>query len=249
MRPFYDEFAWAYDRLIDRPIEAECERLARALALHGVPAPARLLDAGYGTGRYALELARQGYDVSGIDRSPAMIAEARAAAGPARAVSFDVGDIVDRTEIGTYDAVLCRGVLNDLLDERERQGAFSTFARALRDGGLLVFDVREWTATLERKRAHPVFEKTVSTDRGRLSFRSVTELDPEQRRLLVTERHALALDGDETVASFRFIMKCWSRDEVEDRLVRAGFRALEIEPMTDRLAVIARRSARSACEA
>ena len=69
-RPFYTEFAWAFDLLIDRPVQKECMFIAAWLADRGVFPGATLLDAGCGTGRYAVELARRGYVVEGIDRSP-----------------------------------------------------------------------------------------------------------------------------------------------------------------------------------
>ena len=75
-RPFYGEFAWAYDYLIERPVAGECAGMVAALARRGIGPGASLLDAGCGTGRYAVELARHGFVVSGIDRSPALLAEA-----------------------------------------------------------------------------------------------------------------------------------------------------------------------------
>jgi hypothetical protein len=76
----------------------------------------------------------------------------------------------------------------------------------------------------------------------------VTELGADTRTLLIHERHVLESEGQETVAAFRFIMKCWSRDEVMGHLSRAGFGVVELEPAADRLAVIARREARIECE-
>jgi SAM-dependent methyltransferase len=243
VRPFYGEFAWAYDRLIERPVESESEALVRSLARRGVRPPAQVLDVGCGTGRYAIELARRGYDVRGIDRSPAMIDEARKLP-----LSFEVADFLGWRGRDLVDAVLCRGVLNDLIEEQERRAAFAAFARMLRGDGVLILDVREWQATAARKSAEPVFEKTVDTPRGRLTFRSVTELDADTCTLRVQERHVLRSEGQETVATFRFIMKCWSRDEVMGHLSQAGFGAVELEPAADRLAVIARREARIECE-
>jgi len=60
-----------------------------------------------------------------------------------------------------YDAILCRGVLNDLINDQSRQEVFFSFARALRKGGLLVLDVREWNASALRKEREPIFEKTI----------------------------------------------------------------------------------------
>ena len=45
----------------------EVDFIAREL---GLPAGARILDVGCGTGRHAVELARRGYRVTGVDLSP-----------------------------------------------------------------------------------------------------------------------------------------------------------------------------------
>ena len=234
-RPFYDEYAWAYDLVIPPPSAAQLDFIADAFARRGVGAGSRVLDAGCGVGRHALGLARRGYAVEGVDRSPLLIAEARRRAEDARAVeargltlSFEVGDILGLNAPGRFDGLLCRGVLNDLLDGRSRDEAFLSFARALRPGGAAVLDVREWEATARRKIREPVFERTVETPRGELTFRSVTRVDPGTRRLLVEERHTLRREGGgETVAAYDFQMRCWTREELETRLTRAGFGGFE----------------------
>ena len=45
-RPFYTEFAWAFDLLIDRPVQKESMFIAAWLADRGVFPGAPLLDAG-----------------------------------------------------------------------------------------------------------------------------------------------------------------------------------------------------------
>ena len=143
-RPFYNEFAWAFDLLIDRPVQKECHTIAAWLVERGVVPGASVLDAGCGTGRYAIELGRRGYVVRGIDMSAHLIEEANRSLGTeSPQVSFAVGDILT-LPASHYDAILCRGVLNDLVSEDARSSAFASFGRALRKSGVLVLDVREW---------------------------------------------------------------------------------------------------------
>jgi SAM-dependent methyltransferase len=222
-RPFYAEFAWAFDLLVDRPVRKECAAIITWLVQRGVRPGAAVLDAGCGTGRYAAELARRGYLVQGIDLSPELIDVARRSIGELqRAVVLEVGDLLAIPGNG-YQAVLCRGVLNDLLDESERTAAFDAFARALQPGGVLILDVREWDASAQRKAREPVFRKRVATDRGELTFTSVTELDPDGHRLVVAEQHALVSDGRERISEYQFVMRCWTRDELDSALARSGF--------------------------
>jgi SAM-dependent methyltransferase len=233
-RPFYDEYAWAYALIIPPPTPEQCDFIAEAFARRGVGAGSLVLDAGCGVGAHALELARRGYAVEGVDLSPRLVAEARRRAEAARAdgmeiltVSFEVGDILGLPAEGRHDGLLCRGVLNDLLDGRSRDAAFRSFAGVLRPSGAVVLDVREWEASARRKIREPVFERTVETERGALTFHSVTRVDPGTHRLLVEERHTLRAGGAETVAAYDFQMRCWTREELETRLARAGFGGFE----------------------
>src|SRR5262245_57410168 len=94
-RPFYGEYAWAFDLLIDRPVGTDCAAIAAWLCERGVFPGATILDAGCGTGRYAAELARRGYTVDGVDRSSELIETARQSVrGRDNSVSFRVGDLL-----------------------------------------------------------------------------------------------------------------------------------------------------------
>ena len=222
-RPFYTEFAWAFDLLIDRPVQKECAVIAAWLADRGIFPGATLLDAGCGTGRYSAELARRGYVVEGIDRSPDLIDVAKAASvGAQDRVSFEVRDITD-LPTAQYEGILCRGVLNDVIEDAERDAVITAFARALRPNGALILDVREWGASALRKAREPLFRKRVSTELGELTFTSVTTLDPENRQLLLFERHELAADGVDRVSDYHFVMRCWELDELGALLARHGF--------------------------
>ena len=91
-RPFYGEYAWAFDLLIDRPVRKECAAITAWLIARGVPPGSRLLDAGCGTGRYAGELARRGYVVEGVDRSAELIETAQqSVCGHGHSVSWHWG--------------------------------------------------------------------------------------------------------------------------------------------------------------
>ena len=247
-RPFYGEYAWAFDLLIDRPVANECAAIAGWLVQRGVAPGARLLDAGCGTGRYAIDLARRGYLVDAVDRSPDLIDIARRSAGERSGVlSFRTGDLLSLPD-RDCDAILCRGVLNDLVDDGGRARAFTSFARALRPGGVVILDVREWESTKERKSREPLFTKRVDTDRGRLAFTSITALDPDNHRLLLRETHTLVDDAGEHSSEYQFVMRCWTPGELYSSLERAGFGSVAAfgayDPAvnagaTDRLVVVA----------
>src|SRR5262245_66237968 len=124
-RPFYGEYAWAFDLLIDRPVSQECAAISDWLTERGVLPGATILDAGCGTGRYSGELARRGYTVEGVDRSAELIETARQSVrGYGDAVSFRVGDIL-ALPAARYHGILCRGVLNDFVDDDARLSVFA----------------------------------------------------------------------------------------------------------------------------
>jgi len=249
-RPFYAEYAWAFDLLIDRPVRKECAVIAKWLIDRGALPGSEILDAGCGTGRYAIELARRGYVVHGIDLSADLIDVAmRANVDVPRRVSFTTGDIA-RLPVSRYAAILCRGVLNDVVDDAGRDAIFGAFARSLQSNGVLILDVREWTASVERKAREPLFRKCVSTERGDLTFTSVTALDHESRQLLISERHELVTPGETRVSDYNFVMRCWKRDELNILLARHHFGEISCfgayDPdvaasATDRLVVVAQR--------
>ena len=222
-RPFYGEYAWAFDLLIDRPVSQECAAITAWLSDRRVLPGATVLDAGCGTGRYARELARRGYVVEGIDQSSELIEIAsQSIRGPGGSVSFQVGDILALPP-SRYDAILCRGVLNDFVNDDARVSVFDAFARALRGPGVLILDVREWEATRERKQREPVFRKSVTTDRGQLTFTSTTEIDPAHQQLLLSETHILVNDAGERSSDYHFVMRCWTQRQLESVLERSGF--------------------------
>jgi len=118
-------------------------------------ATSRVLDAGCGTGTLALSLSREGHDVSGLDLSHAMLDVARAK-DPEGRIAWTQGDVT-QFELRTkpFDVVTCVGdTLNHLSTIEEWEAAFKSFARHLRAGGALYFDVMtrkglEWLDTYQ----------------------------------------------------------------------------------------------------
>ncbi|MCT9093833.1 class I SAM-dependent methyltransferase [Streptomyces sp. ASQP_92] len=132
-----------------------CALLDGLLRRHGVTGR-RLLDVACGTGKSTTAFRDLGYQVSGIDLSAAMIAEARAKEAN-RGISFQQGDMRSLPGPGSdHDVVLCMDdAVNNLLSAAELGSALAGTARALHPGGLLLFDVnttrtyRSWYASDE----------------------------------------------------------------------------------------------------
>lgn len=74
----------------------------------GLPPGSRILDVGCGTGRHAVELARRGYQVTGVDISAGMLAEAEKAAREADVeVEWIRADATQFTSDKLFDAAIC----------------------------------------------------------------------------------------------------------------------------------------------
>ncbi len=100
-----------------------------------VPAPARVLDAGCGTGRVAIRLAGLGYAVVGVDLDAAMLMEARAEAPE---LDWRIGDLAELDTGETFDVVLVAGNTIPLLEPGTLAGAAEHLAAQLAEDGLLV---------------------------------------------------------------------------------------------------------------
>src|SRR5262249_15398344 len=82
MMPFAPDYASAYDTLYaEKDYAGECDLLEEVFHRFAPTAVHRVLDMGCGTGGHSLILAARGYEVTGIDRAPAMLDAARAKAG------------------------------------------------------------------------------------------------------------------------------------------------------------------------
>ena len=99
--------------------------------------PASVLDAGCGSGRVAIELARRGIDVVGADRSASMLATAARLAPSLRWVEADIAG--DAFDLGRqFDVVVMAGNVPLFTPEGTRPGLVAGCARHVRAGGVLV---------------------------------------------------------------------------------------------------------------
>ncbi|MGD0921411.1 MAG: class I SAM-dependent methyltransferase [Terriglobia bacterium] len=108
---------------------------------------ARILDVPCGFGRHAVELARHGFRVTGVDISPELLARAReAAAAQGVVVEFRRGDMRRLAYQREFDVVLNLLTSFGYFGDRTDFEVLRKFRRALRPKGRLVIDVinRDW---------------------------------------------------------------------------------------------------------
>jgi SAM-dependent methyltransferase len=111
--------------------------------------PASVLDAGCGTGRVAIELARRGVDVAGLDRDAAMLAVARRAAP---GVAWAEGDLADPgLDLGRrFSVVVAAGNVMIFVAPGTEDEVVQTMARHVEPGGLLVAGFQLHGLSVER---------------------------------------------------------------------------------------------------
>lgn len=143
----YDILAPVYDR-----INAELDYSAWADFIEEIIVreyrygrPELVLDLGCGTGRMSLELARRGYDMTGVDCSAEMLDVARGAAenaGVSDRLLLLCQDMRSFELYGTVDVtVSCLDSINHLTTSSDLAKCFSLVHNYLIPDGLFIFDV------------------------------------------------------------------------------------------------------------
>jgi SAM-dependent methyltransferase len=97
--------------------------------------PGTVLDAGCGTGRVGIELARRGIDVVGVDADPEMIAAARAKAPE---LTWVIADLAELHLPRRFDVVVLAGNVVPYVAAESRGDALAACARHLGPGARLV---------------------------------------------------------------------------------------------------------------
>ncbi|MBE6725283.1 MAG: class I SAM-dependent methyltransferase [Ruminococcaceae bacterium] len=141
----YGALAPVYDRLNrDVDYSAWADYMETCFRLYMEKKPELVLDLACGTGAMTFELARRGYDMTAVDISEEMLAEAEAKARALgiRDILFLQGDMTDFELYGTVQAVVCTldGV-NHLTSREELDACLALVSNYLEPGGVFLFDL------------------------------------------------------------------------------------------------------------
>jgi SAM-dependent methyltransferase len=170
MDSYGDSFACFYDRYFGGYSEHSAPYLlhyASTLSPNGhLP---RILDLGCGTGHLARRFLESGYEVTGLDLSPAMLALAKTKCLPfiyEGKASFVKADLTCFEKLGPFDLALSTyNVFNHLTDAQLAK-AFRNLGRCLVPAGTILFDyqtrlgLKEWVA----QERIPLAQGTLETD-------------------------------------------------------------------------------------
>jgi SAM-dependent methyltransferase len=247
--PVADQFhklAPIYDEVMRQvPYRMWVRYLHQLLFIEGAM-PRSILDVACGTGTVAIHLARQGYDVAGVDISAEMIEQARAKAeeedllidfGAQDAAAMDLGRRFDLA-ISLFDS------LNYITEPAALAQACKCVAAHLCPGGLFIFDLNTEYAFVHRLFDQDNLdsgENVLYVWRSRYNRRArICTVSMEFRR-----REA---DGEEVFRETH-VQRAYSDKEMRGMLAAAGFGAVRCYhaytllppgPSTDRVYYVAR---------
>jgi ubiquinone/menaquinone biosynthesis C-methylase UbiE len=223
----------------ERDVQAEADALAAA-RLAGVEPGADVIDVPCGYGRHTLALARAGYRVTGVDRSPTLLDEARRRAGGERWPKLTRADYRELPFAeGSFDAAFNLFTSLGYLGDEEDTKVLAAIRRVLRPGGKLVLE------TMHRDRLVTIFQDTdwQLLGEGRLLLQQRT-WDPVTG---VAQSTQTLITGSGERESRTFSVRTYTATELLAMLERAGFTdakcygSFEGDPLTtsSRLVILA----------
>ena len=216
----------------DKPYREEAQ-YAAALIRARFPAAQSILDLGCGTGLRCLELARQGYKVSGVDQSASMLNAAGRHLAAARdispaAVEFQVGDITTFRASSKYDAVTSLfHVFSYLTTEAAlRQAVHCSFGN-LNPGGVFLFDYWHGPGVIR----DPPAVRTKVAENAHLKAKRTTTPQHLLNQHLVKLTVALQVTDKDNGATHdseeSYSLRYWFPDELQEALKNAGFQEIQ----------------------
>jgi SAM-dependent methyltransferase len=210
--------------------DVECGGYAADLPLWRELAAAEagpVLDVGAGAGRIALALARDGHDVTALDRDPVLLAEL---AARARAAGLEVqtalADAAGFELAGAPFGLIAVPMQTiQLLPGREARAAFLHSAREhLASGGLVALAVSEELEAFEADPAAPLPPDRGERDGWRYLSFPVAIRPRGDVVLLERVRQAIAPDGSASVADDTIELASLTAGQLEAEGVAAGLR-------------------------
>src|SRR2546422_1400126 len=224
--PEYARFAKYYDAIYNEIVDYPkgCDYLEALFRKFTAKKPASVLDLGTGTGNHAMILARRGYDVTGLDRSPHQLREARKKVrGTRLPVRFVEADMARFDLHRRFDAAICMfGGFGHLLTDRWFESHFASVRRHLAAGGVYAFEfwhrpaaTSPYTSWVYRQKPYEI----IRLDRS--------HVDRRRSRLVMDFRFSV-LGGGRVVDRFREVheARLFTMPEMRALLARSRLRLL-----------------------
>jgi len=209
---FYTDISKYYDKIF--PIsKVTVDFLKDSL---GNP-PKNVLDVACGTGEYALELEKQGYNLKAIDLDSKMIEKLREKAKKNNSkVSFMEGNMINLGKDFSdekFDAIYCIGNSLVHLDNlNEIQVFFQDVRKLLNEDGIFIFQIINYDRiiakelrslpTIENKEVPLKFERLYNLDEatGKIIFKTILHVDNKE---IINEVNLIPLMYDDAISMLK----------------------------------------------
>lgn len=229
-RVFGPNYARIYDAIYSaKDYGRECKLLGNLFQAYARGPVRKILDLGCGTGNHALCLAREGYEVVGVDLSSSMLRIARSKAHRAGVpVRFHHADVQRVRLRETFDAVLLMfAVLSYQTTEAAVLRVLRTAHRHLHPAGIMIFDAWYGPAVLAQRPERRV--QTITAPGGPLIRTASGALD-HRRRLCKVDVSVRPLQGQRSPREFgeRHVMRYFFRSELRRLLAASGLSLLRL---------------------
>jgi SAM-dependent methyltransferase len=223
-------YASIYDELYaEKDYAAESQFALDQILTIAPQAPMHILDLGCGTGLHAMQLAKAGISVTGVDRSADMVAIAEkrkelSSEELQRRLHFKISDIRTLDLNRRFDAVLSLfHVISYVIEDCDLERTFQIVRRHLDVGGTFLFDF--WYGPAIRLDPPQQREKTVQTVEAVIHRKAVPEWDQERRVVCVNYYLEIknVASGEITRGQEQHFVRYFSTNELESRLAISGF--------------------------
>jgi len=167
-----------YDIAFNVLRKRECDFLEGCFARHAVGPVRRVLDIACGTGQHLIRLAERGCEMTGLDLSAESLAYVkRRASKNGLQINLVLADMADFWLEPPFDAAICmQDSQGHLLTNEAILSHFKAVARAVRPGGLYIFD-----RMIPNNWAHPATRWSWTRREGRTTvrttFRTMLDID------------------------------------------------------------------------
>ena len=223
MNWYEDLFNQDYDRIYFPTFtpernSAEVDFIESALK---IPKGGRVLDVACGHGRHAIELAKRGYQVTGIDFSPRFIKmaiESSNSNGISNA-EFLVGDMRQTHFVNRFDAAFSYFTSFGYFSDLENNRVLETVAKALVNGGKFLLETvnRDWTI-------HKVENQPRRWDEIDPGFFLLEDISFNAHTSRIHTKRIIFDRGERR--SVEYDIKLYTHAELEDMLEDAGFKVV-----------------------
>jgi len=185
-----------------------------------LPSRAKILDLACGSGRHALELALQNFDVTGIDFNQQALKMARAKAQKSNLpIKFTLRDMRSLQFKNEFDAVICMYTsFGYFINEKENTKVLKNISNSLKAGCLLLLDLpnKYWTI-------HRIPRKTCR------KFKNTSILESRffDSTKKIFHNKIVFINPDNKTEEISTYLRLYDLKEIKDKLASSGFKYLK----------------------